>query len=237
MTSLKFTIAAGLWVGCALPSTAQSLGGVFGPIVNEGHASAQFRTGYAPDTERWGHRVHYQSALNSDLMWRAIVQVRESANSDVDFDNFGAELFWQLTEDGQSWQSGLRFDVRLRDDDRPHSLGLNFMNQWQLGADWHARALVLTAIDTGDNSRDGVFVQTRGQLHRGLGAGQGIGLELYSAYGSSDDWRSFDEQSHEIGPYFNQPLNDDWSLWGSALVGLTDASPDSNLKLWITRRF
>lgn len=234
---LKAAIAASVMLVVAAPASAQSLGGVFGPVVKEGSASAQWRSGYDPDAERWGHRVHYQQALNDKVQVRGLVQVRETADSDFDFDSLGLEATWQITPDGQHWQTGLRFDARVRDDGRPGSLGVNWMNQWALPGGWRARGLVLTAVDVGDNTRDGVFVQTRGQLNYRLAGGPDVGLELFSAYGSSDNFRDFEDQSHEIGPYVVAPVAENWSIFAGTLFGLTDGSPDANLKFWLTRGF
>lgn len=237
MSVFKITVAASALACLAAPAFAQSLGGVFGPAVNEGHASAQYRAGYAPDSERFGQRLHYQKSINGDVMLRGVIQARETSDSDFDFDYIGAEAFWQISDDGAPWQTGLRFDLRIRDDDRPHSVGLNWMNEWALSPRLRGRAVVLTSADAGDNARDGVFVQTRGQLNYALESGRGVGLELFSAYGSTDDFRDFEDQSHEIGPYITAPITSEWSIFAGLLVGLTDGAPDSNLKLWITRGF
>ena len=53
---------------------------------------------------------------------------------------------------------------------------------------------------------------------------------------TSTDLPSFDEQRHQLGPFVSRRLNDRWILFGGALAGLTEASPDVNLRLWLTRR-
>ncbi|MEO0548544.1 MAG: hypothetical protein AAFZ91_01390 [Pseudomonadota bacterium] len=216
---------------------SQNTGGVFGPVVNEDHASIQYRATYDPDSEGLAQRVHYQQSLNGELMWRVVAAVRKTESSDVDFDAARGELWWQISEDNQAYQTGLRFDAVLRDDDRPHSLGVNWTNQFTLGDGWSARALLLTSVDVGDNTRDGVSLQTRGQIARRLETGQHIGLQLYNSYGSTDDIRDFDDQVHQAGPFVSIPVGDDWSVLGQALFGLTDASADTNLRVWITRAF
>ena len=48
----------------AFPAMAQNTGGVFGPVVNEGHRSAQYRLAIVPDAAggetAHAHRLHYQ---------------------------------------------------------------------------------------------------------------------------------------------------------------------------------
>lgn len=233
----RLLLAAGA-VALASPAAfAQNMAGVFGPVVDEGHSSAQYRLGHDPDADRFAHRLHYQQSLNGDFMLRGVIQSRETAESDFDFDFIGAELFWQLTDDGQDWQSGLRFDVRLRDDDRPGNIGAHWSNQWALGDGWRARAVIMSFLNFGDNAPDGVFLQTRGQIHKALDGGNGIGFEIFSAYGSTENFADFDDQIHQIGPYISIPVTKDWEVFASALFGATDATSDANLKFWLTRSF
>ena len=69
-----------------LYAMAQNTGGVFPPDVNEGHKSAQYRIAANLDNDRFAQRLHYQQAIDGDLMWRIVGQTRETATSDFDFD-------------------------------------------------------------------------------------------------------------------------------------------------------
>jgi len=202
--------------GLTPTALAQNTGGIFPPMVNEGHMSAQYRVTYNPDTEGLSQRAHYQQAINGNLMWRGLVSARKTAEADVDFDFVQAELFWELSDDDDTWKTGLRFDARIRDDDRPGLIGVHWTNQFPVSDSWTARFVALSAADIGDDARDGIFLQTRGNLFTKLEGGQTVGVELYNAYGSTDP---------------------DWSLFTGALFGLTDASPDAELRLWVTRNF
>lgn len=216
---------------------SQNTGGVFGPVVNDDYSAVQYRATYDPDSEGLAQRVHYEQSLNSNVMWRVVAAARKTDDSDIDFDAARGELFLQISEDGAPYQTGLRFDAVLRDDDRPHSIGAHWMNQFNFSDGWRARAVVLTSFDVGDNTRDGLFVQTRGQLTRRLDTGQTLGLELYNSYGSTDDFRDFDDQVHQAGPFVAVPVGNGWSVLGQALFGLTDATADTNLRIWLTRAF
>lgn len=238
MTKLAYSLVAGASALLFSPQAiAQNTGGIFPPMVNEGHASAQYRITYNPDTEGVSQRAHYQQAINGDLMWRGLVSARKTAESDVDFDFVQAELFWELSDDDDTWKTGLRFDARIRDDGRPGLIGAHWTNQFPVGQNWNGRFVVLSAFDVGDDARDGAFLQTRGNLFTELDSGQTIGVELYNSYGSTDDLRDFEDQNHQVGPFASFPVNDDWSLYTGALFGLTDASADSEFRLWVTRGF
>ena len=232
------TLFIGAAVAVTLPTaTAQNTGGIFPPMVNEGHKSAQYRVTYNPDTEGLSQRLHYQQAINGDLMWRGLVSARKTGESDVEFDFIQAELFWELSDDDDAWKTGLRFDARIRDDDRPGLVGVHWTNQFPVTDNWYGRFVALSAVDIGDDARDGIFLQTRGNLFTRLETGQTIGVELFNSFGSTDNFLDLDKQGHQIGPFASFPVNEDWSLFTGALFGLTDASADAELRFWITRGF
>lgn len=221
-----------------LDSQAQATGGVFGPVVRDGHRSLQYRAAYDPDSYAFAHRFHYQQALNGDLMWRAIVQARKTSDSDLDYDFFQGELFWDLTkDDAAAWQTGLRFDVRVPDEGRPSIIGANWMNQFTLSNDWKARLLVLGAFEVGSDARDGVLLQTRANLWKSLPNRSTYGIELFSVYGGTSDIVGFDDDQHAIGPFMTIPLSRNWAMFAGALFALDGDAPDSNLRLWLGRRF
>lgn len=228
--------AGALSLGLFSPAFAQNTGGIFGPIVNEGHHSAQYRITYDPDTERYAQRLHYQHALNGELMVRVIGQARKTASSDFDPDFLKAELFWQITPDGQPWQTGLRFDASLRDGNRSDVLGLNWTNQWRISDTVSVRAIVLTSLELGDMARDGIGLGTRAGLFYREGSGPEFAFEMFNSYGTTDDIADLEDQRHQIGPAVNLPVSNGWSIYGSALFGVTDATPDTELRIRLTKR-
>jgi len=218
-------------------ATAQNTGGIFPPTVNEGHKSAQYRVTYNPDTEGLSQRVHYQQALNGNLMVRGLVSARKTADEDVDFDFIQAELFWELSDDDDAWKTGFRFDGRIRDDGRPGLIGIHWTNQFPISDNWNGRFVALSAFDVGDDARDGVFLQTRGNVFTKLEGGQTVGIELFNSYGSTDEFLDLDKQGHQVGPFASFPVAEDWGLFTGALFGLTEASADAEFRLWVSRGF
>ena len=214
---------------------AQNTGGVFPPTVNDGHRSWQYRVAFNPETDGFAQRFHYQQAIDGDFMWRVLGQTRKSEDTDFDFDFLQAELFWELSADGSAYSSGLRFDARVRDDSRPHQLGVNWIHQWALESDWTARAVVLTTYQFGDHAADGIGLGTRGQIAKRLKNGHAAGLQLFSGYGTTDDFRDFDDQSHTLGPMYSCPVGNGFSIFTGLLFGLTDASADTDVRVWLTR--
>jgi len=242
-TSFKHSLLAGIVFPLSLalnfllttPSYASNVGGVFGPTVNEGDQTFQYRSAYDVDSEQFVQRIHYQHSLNDDFRLRGVIQARKTDESDVDYDFFQGELLWQLDDISSTWSHGLRFDFRITDDDRPDLFALTWTNKLHWSKDWSTTALILGSTDIGSDSRSGVFLQTRADIIRKLSTRWGLGVELFSTYGSTADFASSDEQVHQIGPALKAKLGDGWSLFAGILFGLTDASQDENLRLWITK--
>ncbi|MAN46412.1 MAG: hypothetical protein GYB49_17715 [Alphaproteobacteria bacterium] len=216
---------------------AQLTSGISGPVVHEGKRAAGYRAAYDPDANGLAQRVHYDHALNGKFLLRGVAQARKTSRSDLDFDFFQAELRWQLTPDSADWQQGLRFDVRIRDDDRPGLVAAHWMHQVQLTDSVRARFAAIVSGDVGNDARDGVFLQTRGDLGWRLSGGVDLGAELYNSYGPADDILPLERQSHLAGPFVSLPLTDSLNLRTSALLGLTEASPDVTFRLFLTQDF
>ena len=221
----------------AAAASAQTTAGVPPPNVDPGLRLLQYRIAYEADNHGMVQRVHYDHSLNGDVMLRGLVQSRKTSDRDVDLDFFQGELFWDLGADGQRWRTGLRFDLRIRSEGRPGLIGVHWMNRWALADDWDARVVLLNFLNVGQDAPDGIFMQTRASLHY-LGFEKTVvGVEMFSSYGSTDNFADFDDQRHTIGPSFGYRLSDDFIVFGGPLFGLTDATPDTDWRLWLTRTF
>jgi hypothetical protein len=216
---------------------AQNTSGVFGPVIDEGERGWEYRATYEPDSEGLAQRVHYQQALNGELRWRAVAQVRKTDDSDVDLDYLRGEIVWQVTPDDQKYQSGFRFEGRYRFNDRPGDVTVHWANQWKHIDNWTMRFIVGATQQIGNDPADGLQIQTRASAMTSLSDGPKIGLELFSEYGSTSDWLDADEQEHEFGPVAVWKLNEDWNLYSGALFGLTDASADIQLRFRLSKGF
>ena len=225
-----------IFVLSALPAMAQNTGGIFPPDINEGHRSAQYRIAGNLDTNTFAHRLHYQQAVNGDVMWRLIGQTKETDRSDFDFDFVQAELFWQISPDEKAYRSALRFDVRLRDDNRPHHLGLNLSQQWDFALGWTARIVALSAVQFGDNNAKGISLSPRAHLSRKLDNGFNIGLEYYGNFGTTENF-SVSKTGQAAGPFISTKIAEKTSVIAGVQFGLNDAAPNTDLRLWMTQGF
>jgi hypothetical protein len=99
-----------LYLGFALATTAptalaQNTSGVFGPVIDDGESGWEYRGTYDPDDKDYNQRFHYQRAINGEMRWRVIAQLRSTDQSDFDPDYVRGELVWQATPDDQKYQS------------------------------------------------------------------------------------------------------------------------------------
>ncbi len=221
----------------APPALAQNNGGVFGPVVNEEDKTAEVRISFDPDRDSYASRIHYQQAFSDSLRGRVVVQGSDGPGRDFDVNFVQTELLWQLTPDGQSYQTALRFDGNIPTDGGPGAVNISWTNQFNMDENWQSRGLILLQKQVGSGSREGLFVQTRGNVSRKAGAKGRLGVEFYNFWGTTDNFRDLNLQTHQAGPYGTVKLGDGWSMLGSALFGLTDASPDAQLRFWVSKTF
>lgn len=223
-----------LW---AFNGHATNVGGVFGPTVTEGGKTFQYRGAYDPDTEELVQRIHYQQALNSNVRIRGVLQARRTDNSDLDVDFFQGELLWQLKNPKENWQHAVRFDARVADAGRRGLVSATWTNKVNWSKTLSTTALILGSIDVGPDSRSGVFLQTRINLSKKINDVWQVNGELFSAYGSTADFNSFDEQNHQIGASVTAKLGSGWSVLSGVLFGANSASADENFRFWFTKGF
>lgn len=217
-------------------AAAQNTGGVSGPVINAGHSAVQYRATYTPDSEGLAQRVHYESAIDGSRMLRVIAATRKTSDSDVDFDYVEGELFWQISDDAAFWQTGLRFDGRIRGEGRPGSVGVNWLNQWKLADDITTRFTVIASTNVGNNATDDVFLRTRGAVMKALDSGASIGFEFYNSYGATSQINDFDDQSHTIGPALTIPVGNGFSIYTGAQFGVTDAAENTALRFRLIKK-
>lgn len=233
---IVYLLSALIFLMSAPSVMAQNTGGIFPPVVNEGHQSAQYRSAYNLDTDGFAQRLHYQQSIDGDFMWRLIGQTKETDSSDFDFDFVQAELFWQISPNDKDYQTAFRFDVRLRDDDRPHHLGFNWSQQLKFGDGWTARVVGLSAYQFGENDADGIFLSPRAHLSKKLDSGFSVGVEYYGNLGNTKKL-SLDKNGQAAGPFISTKIAKKTSVIAGVQFGLNDAAPDADLRLWVTQGF
>lgn len=239
-SSLTAAISAAVCVlllGVALTDNAwaDNTSSVFGSTVKAGEYSWEYRAAYDNESHGFAHRIHAQKALNDSLRARLLTQFEKTDDRTSDFDYLQAELLWQFGDDSAMWQRAMRFDLRWRHEGRPGFFRSSFTNQWAFAPAWRARALVMARVDIGSGRGSGVDLETRASIQRKLNSDFRVGLEVFSEFGRTGNLASGSEQVHQFGPTISAKIGNDWSVFGSTLFGLTDSSPDAQLRVFISR--
>lgn len=237
MESVRYTLIGLAAAAFAPTSIAQNTSGVFGPVIDEGESGWEYRNTYNPDDGDYDQRFHYQRAINGEMRWRVIGQLRTTDDSNFDPDYVRGELVWQVTPDDQKYQSGFRFEGRYRFEDRPGDVTVHWINQWKHIDDWTFRFIIGATQQIGNDPADGILFQTRSSATTSIADGPKIGIEWFGEYGSTDEWLDLDDQEHQIGPVAVWDLSNDWSLYTGALFGVTEVTPDSELRFRITKEY
>lgn len=224
----------------SLPSfaLAQNTSGPVGPTVKGNDTSASYRVALNAETGNWAQRFHIQKSINEKIRTRLVMRIKETSSSKHKFDYIQGELLWQMTDDQDIIQTGLRLDGRLRGRGRPGQIDLHLANQWSLSEKLRMRASLLSSFQIGKNRNRHASFQLRGSLSRRYEDQSRIGAEYFFDLGSSDNFRLFEKTSRtSIGPFVDLSVSPRKSVRMSALVGLTKASPNLELRVFVTQSF
>jgi hypothetical protein len=242
---LSITFAA--IIGVSMTSSnghAQTVGGVFGPNISDGDTSAEYRAAFAPvdgsDDVRFVQRIHYQYAFNDGWRVRGVLQASDIETGNQEFNFFQGEIQWQFLEENKyGVSSAVRLDGRITEgDDGADLVSLNSTTQWNINKNWQTTGVILLGRELGNDSRDGINLETRVSLLRRVSGRVRIGVESFNIWGNSDDgFASIDAQRHSLGPVATLSLGNGWSILGGTLFGVTDAAPETDFRIWVNKSF
>ncbi|MBB4658992.1 hypothetical protein [Parvularcula dongshanensis] len=217
-------------------AAAQNTGGVPGPAVNPGERTAELRLAWVPEgDDQLATRFQFDVAATDDLRWRLVGQTLSTEGDGTDFDFAELQVFYELGEVRPGWQTGLRFDGRVRSDGRPGQIRVNWTNQFAVSERWTARVAAFNSLQVGNGGSGDLSLQLRSSLGYRTEGGSTIGIESYDTFGPYDDLGRWSDRGHQTGPYVNAPLGGGWSAFGSVLIGTSDATPDATLRLFVGR--
>lgn len=234
---MRCIFAASLWFMFAVPALAQNTSGVFGPVVKADDHGVQYRAAIDFNDDSWSQRFHYQKALNGNLRLRGIIATRETAASEMDFDFVRAEAVWQVTPDNSNYQSGFRFEGRIRGDGRPDEVRANWINQWSFPEGWRARAILMNTLQVADKTNDELNFSGRFGLSRRTKSGVRLGVHSFVDFGDTGHIRLFNGNTAEMGPFVSFNVTDKTDLYVGTLHGLTRDAADNQFRVFVGRSF
>jgi hypothetical protein len=227
-------------------ANAQSLTGSVGSAaINEGERAVESRIGFDGDGNT-ASRFQFEYAFTDWYQLRVIGAFSRPDDGDWSYSRTTLENWFQWreeAEDGAGSNGGIRVAYTFSDDGGPDQVTLRLTLTDEFADGWEWRANLIGEIETGDDSADGVFLETRAQLSRSLdlsafGSSElRLGVELFSEYGNSEDISAFDEQAHQLGPVLKAEWDNGVFIQTGARFGLTGASGDSIFRLSLGREF
>lgn len=223
------------------PSAAHALNtsSVFSPEVDAGSRSAEYRGSFIPvdEDDEFAHRFHYQQAWNDTWRWRLISLHTDRGAGDLEFRYGRLEIQQQIVEsDKNGWDSAFRYELQIAEgDDLPHQTRFVWTNKWTYESGWEFRAIALTGVEFGAERADGLLLETRAQVTRKLAQKWKVGVEMYNDMNTTEDFGSFDEQDHQIGPIVKWSVSRAWRVESSLLLGASDAAADHEYRVHVIR--
>lgn len=210
MRSLFFVGVLALYPALAMAA----IGGISNAQVTKGALNAQMRNAYSTDNDEHGHDDRWRTRLALDYGFTDSYAAGFFVQGDRrDHDNLELEavMFDQRLEihdaakDG--FYSGARLRYTWRDGDKaPDDIHLRLIVGAPIGR-WEARFNQLLAHEIGEDSKDGLIVESRAQVTYGLTDDHRIGIESFNNFGNVNDAAGFDTQGHEVGPMFQGRLD------------------------------
>lgn len=218
---------------------AQLTSTVVGSGVSADDRSAQYRLGYIPENEAIAHRFHYQHSLSDAWRLRGIVAWEGDEDTQIGFDYFRLEAQWQFQEtDEHGWASAFRFELQIPEDrDDPFRGRIGWFTQWAVDEDWQFRTNVLVGRAFGPNNADGFSPELRLQVTRRVTNALRLGVDYFGDFNSTEDFGTFDEQEHELGPVLKIKFGKNWKGLATTLFGISEGAPDTDIMLSLDRSF
>ena len=232
-----------VWALCA-PATAQNISGVSGADVKAGAAKFEYRAGYSPEIngadDAFAHRFNLQYALDNRWRVRVMLAQRDRGGGGLQTRDVSLEVMNQFleSEDTGGWDSAIRVDGRIPvADNRPGRVRAAWINNFDLGDGWAARANIYMGKEIGDLAKDGLTLETREEITYEIGDGMKIGAQLFNNFNTTAQIGGFDEQRHQIGPVLKGRFSKRIKFETGALFGLSDAASDVDLRFFISYGF
>jgi hypothetical protein len=236
-----YALVAAFSAFSALSAQAQNTSSVSGPSVDADRRQAEYRLGWVPDLDGNGdsfaHRFDYGFGLNERQSLKLFAIVSDKPQDNLRFKNINAEYLFELTpEDAPVWKSGVRFDARISDGPSPERIGVNWLNQWQIDEKVSARLQLIATRQIGSNASDAVAFESRSSLTLELEQDYSLSLLSFNELGSTDTFGP-GGQPQQFGPTISGRLPNGLGWMFGNLFGLSDAAPDNDIRLWLSKRF
>ncbi len=237
--SSSLTLTLMIVVAWVPASFGQNTSSVFSPDVDKGESELEYRAAFDPEDDAFAHRLHYQYGFTDWLRMRAIVLQSGDNDRDLEYRYFRWETQFQFLEDQKhGWDSAVRFELQIADgDDPPSRVRLAWTGKVDVTDILQLRGNLLTGHEFGNESDDGFLLEARAQVSAKLTDKLRLAVDYYGDMNNTESIGGFDDQEHQLGPLLK--FKTDFGLSGNAgvLFGLSEAAPDTELRVTLIYAF
>ncbi|MEO1305592.1 MAG: hypothetical protein AAFV37_11480 [Pseudomonadota bacterium] len=211
---------------------AQSTGSVASPVIKPGSTiGLAAAIAFEDDEEGFAHRVDYRQAVSDRWRLSAILFFNDRGG-DYRYRRVAFEAMHQVASSETGWNSALQVRARFPDgNDGPGRVRVAWLNRWRPADGPELRLIGLASQEVGDNRRNGVALETRGEATWRVGPDTRAGAQVFNRFNTTSEFGSFQTQRHSVGGVIKGSLADRVSYRVNALAGVSDAAPDFELRV------
>ena len=243
ITALAAVTAAFFAVVGGATAAAQNISSVSGAEVKAGETAIEYRAAFQPDydgkPEAFGHRLHFQHAVDDSWRVRALVFQSKKEGEALRTRYAAFEIQNELIEAKEhgGWASAVRVDGIIPvEDNRPGRARVAWLNMLDKGP-WQFRGNIYLGKEFGDRARDGLTLETRQEATYKISSLLRLGAQVFDNYNTTAHFGAFAQQKHQVGPVAKWTLSNNVKVETSALFGVSKAAPDAELRLFACYTF
>lgn len=232
-------------VFAASVAQASTTGSVGSAAVTKDKTQVEARFGYseADDSssqdERFRSRVQIDHGFTDYYAARLVLQQDRRKGDGYEHDSISIDNRFQfLDAETSGFDLGMRAGYQHKDGDKkPSAVTFGFFERIPVDG-YEVRLNQLFAYDVGKEAEDGLSAEARFQVTRKIADDHRLGLEGFHDFGNLNEQGGYSDQSHQIGPVAKGKLPFGNLKYETGYrVGISEAAPDHNFKLFISRSF
>ena len=165
--------------------------------------------------------------------WRvSALVVFNDRGGDYRYRRFAVEAMHQFASSEHSWNSAIQVRGRLPDgNDGPGRVRVAWLNGWKPPDGPELRLVGLASKEFGDDRSDGFALGTRREATWKFTPDTRIEAQAFNPYNTTAEFGSFHTQRHSVGGVLKGALADRLSYRVNALIGVSDAAANFELRL------